>query len=321
MDTNANPHYITEHWKQEVKQVLDEGLYLRQDVTMWTADFPDGDILHVPTMGQLTTRDYTEGELIKTESTTSTDFQLQITEYKQAGIQITDKFKQDSAYVDLLTSKYKVEIVAAIMREFESAIAHLQAQQTASNPNLIDGADHRFVSKATDNVGGVIDFQLAALALSKSRAMTTAANAYISPDFVFELQQIANLLHQQIYGANRMLADGGLAGKLITAAQENRAVVGSVGGFTVYNHLLLDYALSESITATSATKFASGTVTAGAANLFVGREAFVGAMRTMPAINEFRDHKHLSDVIHATFRYGIDLYRPESLVVCLTDAS
>lgn len=321
MDTVTNSHYITEHWKQEVKEVLDEALILRQDVTMWTADFPNGDILHVPTMGQLTTRDYVEGSRIKTESTTSTDFQLQITEYKQAGIQITDKFKNDSAYKDVLISKYKVEIVAAIMREFESAIANLQAQQTAANPNLIEGADHRFVSVATNNVGGVKDFNLARLALSKAKAMSTASNAYIGSDFVFELQQIANLLNQQIYGQNTLLKDGGLTGKLITAAQEARSLVGSISGFNVYECVNLDYALSESITATAGSKFSSGTVTNATANMFVGREAFVGAMRTMPAINEWRDNDHLSDVIHATFRYGIDVYRPESLVVCLTDVA
>ncbi len=321
MDTQTNPHYIDEKWKNEVKQVFDEAFMLRQDVKMVTADFPKGDILHIPAMGQLSTRDYVEGSRVKTESVASTDFQLAITEYKQTGIQITDKFKDDSIYVEALTSQYKLEMIAAMSREFESAVAHLQAEQTASNPNLIEGADHRFVSVGTNNTGAVKDFSLAAFALNKAKAMSTAANAYISPEFVLELQSVANLLNQQIYGANSLLKDGGLTGKLIAAANEARILVGSIGGFNAYNCNSLDYDLAETVTATSGGKFTTGTVSAAHANLFVGREAFIGAMRTMPDVKEWRDNDHQTDVIWASFRYGLDLYRPESLVVCLTDVA
>lgn len=321
VDTSTNPHYIDEKWKADVKQVLDEALVLRQEVSWWDGEFPNGDILHIPTMGQLTARDYSEGSQITTESVSSTDYQLTISEYKQAGIQITDKFKTDSVYVNQLVSKYKVEIVAALMRQLESDIAHLQADQTASNPNLIDGMDHRFVSVATNNVGGVEDFQLALLALSESHAMTGNASAYISPLFLYRLQGVSNLISQDVYGMNKLLAEGGIMGKMITAANETRINVGKIAGFNTFNHTVLDYNLAETITATSGTPFVTGTVSAARANMFVGRDAFVGAVRTAPAIEEFRDHKTKSDVIHAVFRYGIDLYRPESLVVCLTDAA
>ena len=322
MDTVSNSAYITEHWKDEVKEVLDEALMLRQEITWWDGDFPNGDILNVPTMGQLTTRDYTEGENIKLEDTTSQNFTLTIGKYKQAGIQITDKFKQDSAYVSTLVNKYKIETVAALMRQLESDIANLQAQQTASNPNNIDGQDHRFVSVATNNVGGLEDFQLALLALSESFSYTSASTAYISPLFLFRLQQLGNLIGQDVYGANQLLKEGGIMGKMIVASKETRNIVGSVSGFQTYNHTVLDASISESITGTSGTPAAGArTVSSARANMFLGREAFVGAMRTRPDIVEFRDDKTLSDVIHATFRYGIDLYRPESLVVCLTDAA
>jgi hypothetical protein len=321
MDTSNNPDYITEHWKNEVKEVLDDALMLRQEISWWDGDFPNGDILNVPTMGQLTARNYTEGNKIKLEDTTSTNYTLQITKYKQAGIQITDKFKEDSAYISTLVGKYQVEIIQAIMRQLESDIANLQAQQTAADPNLIDGMDHRFVSIATDNVGGAEDFQLALLALSESRSMTGNASAYINPLFLFRLQQISNVISQDVYGQNVLLKEGGLMGKMITAAQETRSNVGMISGFNTFNHTVLDNSLSETITATSGTPYVTGTVSSARANMFLGRDAFVGAMRTKPSVHQFRDDTILSDILHATFRYGIDLYRPESLVVCLTDAA
>lgn len=322
VDTANNSAYIDEKWKREVKEVLDEALVLRQEVSWWDGDFPNGDILHVPTMGQLTARDYSEGSQITLEDTTSTDYQLTISKYKQAGIQITDKFKDDSMYVNAVVGKYKVEIVRALMRQLESDIANLQSEQTASNPNNIDGQDHRFVSVATDNVGGIEDFQLALLALSESHAMTGAASAYINPLFLYRLQAVSNLISQDVYGQNQLLKEGGIMGKMITAAQETRINVGTIAGFNTYNHTVLDDSISETITGTAGTPAAgSRTVSSARANMFLGVEAFVGAMRTMPSIEEFRDHKTKSDVIHACFRYGIDLYRPESLVVCLTDAA
>lgn len=320
VDSVTNSHYITEHWKDEIKEVLDDALIMRQEIQWWDGDFPNGDFLNVPTASQLTTRDYVEGSTIETETTTSTNYQLAINKYKQAGIQITDKFREDSAYIDNLVKVYQVEIVRALMRQLESDIANLQAQQTASNPNTIDGVDHRWVSPATNNVGGTEDFHLALYALSESNSMTANANAYISPIFVYQLQQISNLISQDVYGSNVLLKEGGLMGKMITAAQETRAVVGNIAGFTVYNHTVLDRFISETVTA-SAAPHVTGTVSAGKANMFMGRDALVGAMRTRPSIDEFRDHKVKSDVLHATFRYGVDLYRPESLCVALTDPS
>lgn len=321
MDTSSNPDYITEHWKNEVKEVLEDALMLRQEISWWDGDFPNGDILNVPTMGQLTARNYTEGNKIKLEDTTSQNFQLQITKYKQAGIQITDKFKEDSSYISTLVGKYQVEIVRAIMRQLESDIANLQSKQTPADPNLIDGMDHRFVSVATNHVGGAEDFQLALLALSESRAMTGNSSAYINPLFLFRLQNISNVISQDVYGQQVMLKEGGLMGKMITAAKETNNNVGTIAGFNTFNHTVLDDSLTEAITATSNTPFVTGTSDNARANMFLGRDAFVGAMRTKPSVLQFRDDTILSDILHATFRYGIDLYRPESLIVCLTDAA
>ena len=321
VDTTTSPHYITEHWKNEIKQVLDDSLSLRNEIMWWTGDFPNGDILNVPTMGQLTVRDYVEGANITLEDTASQNFTLTIDKYKQTGIQITDKMKQDSSYINMLISKYKVEVVAALMRQLESDIAHLQASQTASNPNNIDGQDHRFVSVGVNNTGSDEDFKLAMLSLSVSKAMTSASSAFITPEVLYRLQGRSNLLSQGVYGTNQLLKEGGLIGKVIMAAQESRKLVGTIAGFQTYSHNDLDLNLSETITATSGTPFTTGTVTAGKANMFLGRETFVGAMRTDPDIVEFRKEEIKSDVIHATTRYGLKLYRPESLVVCLTDAS
>lgn len=319
VDSQTNHQYITEVWKNELKAPLVESLELRKEVRMVTGDFVKGGVLHIPTVSDLTARDYTKGDTIQVEGVDSTDFALTIDKYKQAGIQIPDDFKEDSVYITELMSHFQVQIVQALMKQFESDVAHLQAKQTASDPNAIEGGDHRFVSLATDALGGVVDLRLANLALSKCKAFNDTATAYINEDFLFQLQEVANVLNQQIYGANQMLAAGGITGKIISAAQGARTNVGLLSGFQVYQNLNLDRGLAETIVGTAGTKWAgSRTITGAKANLFLGTEAYIGAMRTSPEIVEFRDNKTKSDIVHATFRYGLDLFRPESQVVCLT---
>lgn len=53
-------------------------------------------------------------------------------------------------------------------------------------------------------------------------------------------------------------------------------------------------------------------------NMFIGDEAFIGAMRLMPTIERFRQGTRKRDVFHVTTRYGLGLFRAESLVVVLT---
>ena len=54
------------------------------------------------------------------------------------------------------------------------------------------------------------------------------------------------------------------------------------------------------------------------ANLFLGAEAFKGAIRCMPSIEYFRNVTKKRDEYSALLRYGLGLYRDEALVTVLT---
>lgn len=151
--------------------------------------------------------------------------------------------------------------------------------------------------------------QKAKLALDKSSVMRGGRRAFVDPTVTYQLQQISNVIQQDVYGSNSHIASG----------MNGTMFVGRFAGFELYESLFLDNSISESITATGQGAGAV-TVTSGFANMFVGEEAFIGAMRAMPDMNNWYDYNTRSDVYHVTVRYGIKLYRPESLVVVLTDA-
>jgi len=84
--------------------------------------------------------------------------------------------------------------------------------------------------------------------------------------------------------------------------------IGRYLGFDFYESNMLDEATALDYETGGALK----------ANLFIGEEAFKGAIRQMPNIEFFRNVTKKRDEYSATMRYGLGLYRAESLVTVLT---
>ena len=320
LNTSDNSTLIRDQrYSAEIKEVLDVALQLDSHVRWVTdADFGDGNTLNIPTVGQLTTRDYAEGQQITLEDPTTGSFTLTISKYKQAGISIPDKFKKDSWWVNQATMIYKDEIMRALLRQKESDIATLQASQTASNPNTVNGVNHRWVSLGTSNVGSLKDFRKARLAMNKANVPGGGRMAFLDPSFTYELSETANIVGQDVYGPNKIIADGMTGPTAMEAVADSRIFFSRLMGFDAYESNVLDTSLAETIVATGK-EAGSKTSTSAYGNLFVGKDAFIGAIRTEPDMIEYYDGGTRSTVIHATFRYGLKLYRPESLVVVLTD--
>lgn len=308
LDTVNNPSLVrTNIWANEIKDVLQEELLLDSHVR-WITEFPDGDTLNIPTLSEMTVRNYSEGAQIQLDDPTTGNFTLTIDKYYQSGFKIPEKFRHDSFYVSQAESNFVSKLTRALLEQKESDIANLQSGQTASNPNTINGVDHRWVATGTAEAITLADFQKAKLALDKAKVMRGGRRAFVDPSVTYQLQQISNVIQQDIYGSNAHIKEG----------MNGTTFVGRFAGFDLFESLFLDNSIAETITAT-APGAGSASVTAGWANMFVGQEAFIGAMRAMPDMKSWYDHNTRSDVYHVTMRYGIKLFRPESFAVVLTD--
>lgn len=268
------------------------------------------DTLNIPTLSEMTVRNYTEGAQITLDDPTTGNFTLQIDKYYQSGFKIPEKFRHDSFYVSVAESNFVQKLTRALLEQKESDIANLQSGQTASNPNTINSVDHRYVATGTSEAMTLKDMQKAKLGLDKAKVMRGNRRAFVDPTVTYQLQQISNVIQQDVYGSNAHVKEG----------MNGTTFVGRFAGFDLFESLFLDNALSETITAT-APNGGSATVTAGIANMFVGEEAFIGAMRALPDMRNWHDENTRSDVYHVTVRYGIKLFRPEALIVIPTDAS
>ena len=308
LDTSNNSSLVrTSVWANEVKDVLQEELMLDAHIR-WITEFPDGDTLNIPTLSEMTVRNYSEGATITLDDPTTGNFTLTIDKYYQSGFKIPEKFRHDSFYVSIAESNFVQKLTRALLEQKESDIANLQSSQTASNPNTINGVDHRWVGLGSGEVIALADFQKAKLALDKAKVMRGGRRAFCDPSVTYHLQTISNVIQQDVYGGNVHIREG----------MNGTAFVGRFAGFDVFESLFLDNAITETITAT-APGAGSTTGTSAYANMFVGEEAFIGAMRAMPDMDAWYDNNTRSDVYHVTMRYGIKLYRPESLVIVLTE--
>lgn len=297
--TSLVPNMIrTELWSKMIQEELQEELFGQTLVTWVESDFPDGNKLTIPKLGHLAAADYVENSDIEVQDPTVNEFELTIDTYRQAGIAVTDKMKEDTFYIEFINTKFPQQMTRAIMERLENDIFLLHKKQTSNDANTINGVAHRYVGTGTSNVIAIADVAKAKLALDKANVSKNGRVAIVDPYVSYQLTNLDQVVRQDVYGANSVLKEGFGGTKFI----------GRYLGFDFYESNMLDEAT------------ALNHVTGGSlkANMFMGEEALIGAIRSMPTIEQSRDWQKKRDVYHCTIRYGLGLYRPESLVCVLT---
>lgn len=219
--------------------------------------------------------------------------------------------------MDKLVSTFVPYQHRAIMTRLETDILGLAAGgasggQTASDPNVINSADHRWVGNGTNETIALVDFAKARYALEKARVPLVNLIAIVDPSVEYTLNTLTNLTNVQ----NNPRWEGVIKDSLATGMHFNS----NVYGFDVYvSNYLAD--ANETITPTNG---AAATTAAGKANIFFAAAGgdtnpFKGAWRQMPNVDSQYNQDYQREEYVTTARYGVKLYRPENFVVVLTD--
>lgn len=308
--TNTTDHLIRSNlWSNDLKDVLEAELMGLGYVRMIT-DFPDGDTINIPSLGQAEIHDYVEGQAVRYTGMDTGNFTFTIDQYKSSATYITNKMKQDSFYMSQVVPMFVPKQARAIAVAMESAVLALGPDgQTASNPNTINGAPHRFVAQGASAVMDVKDFAKAKFALDKAFVPTTNRIAIVDPSVDYTLSTLSNLVSMQ----NNPMWEGVITTGLRTGLRFTR----NIFGFDVYVSDFLKTGISETVSSVS--------VTNGAANLFFSADSdvipFVGSIRQAPKVDSEYNKDLQRDEYVTTCRYGFKLYRPENMVVCLSNTS
>lgn len=307
--TSQTDHLIRSNlWSSQIKEVLMDELMATKYVDMIT-DFPDGDTINIPSMGQADVLDYAEGQAVKYTAMDTGNFTFSITAYKSSATYITEKMKQDSFYTARLVSSFVPKQSRAIAKAMEVDILSVGPNgQTASNLNTINGANHRWVGSGTNETIAVQDFAKAKYALQKANVPMTNLVAIVDPSVEYALSTLTNLTSV----SNNPRWEGIVRDGMSTGTK----FVMNVYGFDVYvSQNLKVNTTSETIN--------SVTSAAGVNNLFFSAAPdvlpIVGSVRQPPKVDSEYNKDMQREEYVTTCRYGYKLFRPENMVVVITD--
>lgn len=296
-------------WTKDIKDLLMDDLYGMKFVRVLT-DFPDGTTLNIPSIGEAETSDFAEGMAVKYNKMDTGNFTFEFDQYKYSATSISEKFKRDSFYASEVISAFVPRQHRALMEAVETRIfSRGNSGQIASDQNIINTAAHRWVASGTNERLTTEDFVRANYALTKANVPMTNLVAIVDPSTAVSLQlqtNVTNLLSPMPMWQD-VIKDGLVSGLKFRF---------NLAGFDVYVSNYLPSGIAETINARS--------VTTGVANMFFSAAPgdtlpIIGGFRQMPTVySEF--NKDLQQTEYLTIaEYGFKLYRPENMVIVLSD--
>ena len=309
----------SEVWSSQLKDVLEDEL-MGTGYVNWLSEFPDGDQFTMPSIGEATTRDYTENSPMVYDALDTGEFTFTINKYKSSATYITKKAMQDGFYMDQLVASFVPKQARAIMETLETDIFALGAAgasggQTASDLNAINGVGHRFVASGTSDAISVADFARALHALKKANVPDGGLVAIVDPSVEYTINTITNITNV----SNNPRWEGILESSI----GRGMKFIKNIFGFDVYTS---NYLAAAGAALDGSETIDSNSVTNGVCNLFFSTAGndilpFMGAWRQMPEVDGEYNKDFQRDEYVTTARYGLKVFRPENLVVCISDTT
>lgn len=311
--TVANNEFLidTSVLSKQLKQNLYDELYAMKFVKI--IDVPGGSTtVNIASIGEAEQADFLEGQAVKYNKFDEGNYTFIIDQYKYSANSISEKFKRDSLHAQEVISSFGPKQHRVIMQGVETRIFdRANAGQTASNLNTINEADHRWVASGTNEAMALPDFAKANFALTKANVPMTNLVAVVDPTVAYTLQTQANLVNLM----SPVPMWDNVVGTGITTGLKFRF---NIYGFDVYVSNYLPRGIAETIGSLS--------TTVGVANLFFSATPgdtmpIIGAFTQMPTVySEFNKDVQQTEYLTIT-EYGFKLYRPENMVIVLSDVN
>ena len=309
--TQVNANLVrAELYSTELKDILQERL-MADGMVRWLQNFPDGNQLTIPSIGELPMREVSEGTPVAYDALDTGEFNLTIDRYVESATYITDKAKQDAFYAQQLIGMFPMKMRRALDENMESSVLSLANTQTVNDANAINGANHRFVaSGVTNTVLALDDFAKAKYALDKAAAFG-ARVCIIDPsqEYVFN----------NLVGAQAFTNNPAFEGVVQTGFSDSgMRFIRNFFGFDVY--------VSNFLATPADTTINSISVPASpVSNIFMTTGGdltpFVGAYRQMPRVEYERNKDMRRDEYVMNARFGLKLFRPECLVTVISKST
>ena len=311
-----NHMHRNEIFNTQLKEVLRDDLFAEQWVN-YIGDFTDGSNYKINSVGELTIDQMAEATSLPDRRPDSGQFVFNINEFVGVKVPFTDVFLEDDFMAPQVLATLPDRMTRAFAEYLETRVLRLQREQTNNGGNAINGAYHRFTANGSGRVITIQDLAYVNYALKKSNAGNSMMIGIVDPSFEFN----TNISSQVVTSDNpqyRGIIESGMG--------SGYRFIRNIYGIDLYTSNYLD---SEASAESSLTDY-QGNTTASVANdkinvFFSASDRanlpFIGAWRRRPTIKSWRDDDKETEYHQLSARFGLALYRPESLVCMLSSTA
>lgn len=319
--TNTTPAIRQQIYGQLVQETL-KSEFFGMDPLFEISEFVDGDTYNMPTVGQMGARTATVGtvedEDVIFDALDTGRVTLTVDTYDHIAWYETKKLQED-AYLNLIAMQGLQEAMHGMRAAFETNLWKKHSTvQAAADPNIINGAAHRFVATGTSQVVAtdLSDFAYIKQALDKALVPTEGRIMIVDPAVEFTLNKLV--------GAQGFTNNPRFEGMVTEGFRKNYQFIRNIYGLDIYVSNFLPKIASESINA-SAVGRTNASVTNGVCNFAfsVASESvkpLMGAWRRRPELESWEDKEKLDTRTNykITSRYGMAAHRLQGLVTMIT---
>lgn len=315
----------SEIFAAEMKMRLEHPL-IAQQFTRNIGDIPADSLnteLKINSLGELGASQWQEHVSLPEQRMDTGQFTFRIDEWIGNKVAFTDHFFETSFQANQVLAATPEKMTRALQEYKETKILQLGNDQTANDFNTINNAKHRYVgggdgTSLPTNALTLEDFSYARMALQKAGVPMTNLVCIVGP----EQEHIINTLTNIVNVSNNPMWDG-----IITTGMGDATgtrFLKNIYGFDIYVSNFLDTTESDEAALTTYDDTAVADTTGYQSNMFFSMaddmtKPFIYADGRPLTMKSWRDEDIETEYHAATMSFGTALYRPESLVVVLSN--
>lgn len=303
----------------QIKEAFEDQVFAQAWVRMIT-DFGDGDNYKISSIGELTIDQMSESVSLPERRPDTGQFVFNINEFVGVKVPFTDKFLEDDFLAPAAVSAVPRKMKRAFDEYFETQTLKLHRVQTANDANSINGAQHRLTASGTARTVTVQDFAYNRYSMQKAKAPLTNLVAVVDPSFEFNTNITANITDISFNPRWEGIIETGIGG------MDGVRFIRNIFGWDIYVSDYLDTATAAEAALTTYDGTSAASVAGDKFNIFMcladeDSKPFIGAWRRSPMIKSWRDEDIETEYHQLSARFGLNLYRPESLITMVSSTT
>jgi len=306
--SNADAFNDAQKYSEFLIQTLPD-IMLPDNMYRNVSDFADGTTLNIATTGAATIQEVAEGIPLNFTAIDSGTVTMSINEYVGDAWFVSDEVRQDFRRIAALEAARAQESAIALAEWHETNfLKALNAGQTAGDPNVINGVNHRIPGTGTSGVITLEDISRMKYAFDKARVPAQGRVLFVDPSVEFTFNQLA-----QVVTSDNPMFEG-----IVTEGfAQSHKFIRNIYGFDIWTTNYLP---------TGSFDDGTTTITDGVANIAMSlmsdqHTPAMYAQRVAPSIEGWRDHEERREKFQTTTRDGFGIQRVDTLGVIYTLAT